>query len=214
MARPHAVTPGPALTAVLALGTMLALAACQSLPVTGGPGPRTRHHHRHHQQPATGGGGSSLLRVHDPGTVTYSVKITACHARDGGRLPDRHCTPGSVDPAVTQHNIGSTICRTGWTETVRPPESQTEHAKFDIAYPAYGISDGTTSELDHEVPLELGGDNDITNLWPEAGSLPNPKDSVERALNRAVCDGRVSLAAARRAIAVNWETAEKRLGLG
>src|SRR5690242_226785 len=104
MTRPLAVTPGRALTAVLALGTVLALAACQSLPATGGPGPRPGHHHRHHQQPASGGG--TLLRVHDPGTVTYSEKITTCHARDGGRLPDRHCTPGSVDPAVTQHNIG------------------------------------------------------------------------------------------------------------
>lgn len=205
--------PGPVLTAVLALGAVLALAACQSFPAARGPGPRPRHHH--HQQPSTGsGGGGGLLRFHDPGKVTYSEDITACRARDGGRLPDRHCTPGSADPAVTQHNIGSTICRAGWTQTVRPPESQTEHAKYDITYPAYGLSDGTTSELDHDVPLELGGSNDITNLWPELGSLPNPKDAVERALNRAVCDGRVSLSAARRAIAANWETAEKRLGLG
>jgi hypothetical protein len=214
MARPLAIARGPALTGVLALGTVLALAACRSLPVTGGPGPGAEHHHRHHQPPASGNGDGTLLRVHDPGTVTYSEKITSCHTRDHGRLPDRQCTPGSVDPAVTQSDIGSTICRTGWTQTVRPPESQTEHAKYDITYPAYGISDGTASELDHDVPLELGGANDITNLWPEAGSLPNPKDAVERALNRAVCDGRVSLSAARRAIAADWETAQKRLGLG
>ncbi len=43
--------------------------------------------------------------------------------------------------------------------------------------------------------------------------LPNPKDAVEDALNRAVCDGRVSLARAQRAIARDWETAESRLGL-
>ena len=45
------------------------------------------------------------------------------------------------------------------------------------------------------------------------GSLPNPKDSVEDALHRAVCDGQVSLRAAQRAIARNWRTAEARLGL-
>jgi hypothetical protein len=155
-----------------------------------------------------------LAKIADEGRVTYSLQLTSCHARDGGQLPDRHCTPGSVDPAVTQATMGSTICRSGYTETVRPPESETNHAKFDVAYPAYHIPDSATSELDHLVSLELGGSNDISNLWPEVGSLPNPKDKVENALNRAVCDGRVSLAAAQRAIATNWMTAEARLGLG
>jgi len=136
-----------------------------------------------------------------------------CHARDEGRLPDRRCTPGAVDPAITQADLRSTICSSGYTETVRPPEGQTEAFKFDEAYPAYGIAAGTESELDHLVPLELGGANDAANLWPEAGALPNPKDAVEDALNRAVCDGQVSLARAQRAIARDWETAESRLGL-
>ncbi len=154
-----------------------------------------------------------LVSVHDPGQVTGTL-TGPCQARDHGRLPDRRCTPGAVDPAVTQADIGTTICTTGYTERVRPPESQTEDFKFSQAYPAYGIAAGTTSELDHLVPLELGGANDAANLWPEAGSLPNPKDAVENALNAAVCDGRVSLARAQRAIARDWETAETRLGLG
>jgi hypothetical protein len=154
-----------------------------------------------------------LVSVHDPGQVT-GMLTGPCQARDRGRLPDRRCTPGAVDPAVTQADIGTTICTTGYTERVRPPESQTEDFKFSQAYPAYGIATGTTSELDHLVPLELGGANDAANLWPEAGSLPNPKDAVEDALKTAVCDGEVRLARAQRAIARNWETAETRLGLG
>ena len=71
----------------------------------------------------------------------------------------------------------------------------------------------TTSARDHLVPLELGGSNDATNLWPESLPTPNPKDKVENALNAAVCDGRVKLAAARAAIAADWLTAEKKLGL-
>ena len=155
----------------------------------------------------------ALVVLHDPGQVTGTL-TGPCHARDNGRLPDPQCTPGGIDPAVTQANIQSTICVSGYTERVRPPESQTEAFKFDLAYPAYGIPSGDESELDHLVPLELGGDNDAANLWPEVGSLPNPKDAVEDALNQAVCDGRVSLARAQRAIARNWETAESRLGLG
>jgi hypothetical protein len=157
--------------------------------------------------------GTGLKRIHDPGHVTYSIHLRSCQTRDRGQLPDHSCTPGSIDPAVTQMTIRSTICRSGWTSKVRPPESQTEHAKYDVAYPAYHIPGGARSELDHLVPLELGGSNDITNLWPEVGSIPNPKDKVENALNHAVCDGKVSLAAAQNAIASDWLTAEKRLGI-
>jgi hypothetical protein len=151
--------------------------------------------------------------VHDPGEVT-GTEPAHCRFRDGGRLPDPQCTPGSIDPAVTQADIGSTICRAGYTETVRPPESQTERFKFDEAYPAYALRDGTRTELDHLVSLELGGSNDAANLWPEVPPTPNPKDRVENALHRAVCDGRVTLAAAQQAIAQDWMTAESRLGIG
>lgn len=173
------------------------------------------------QQPAAGGPGGStgaapgkLAKVADEGKVTYSVTLGRCHFRDGGQLPDPKCTPGSVDPAITQADIGSTICRSGYTSKVRPPESETGRAKFDVTYPAYHVPGGDTSELDHLVSLELGGSNDITNLWPEVGTVPNPKDKVENALRRAVCDGKVSLRAAQRAIASDWMTAEARLGLG
>ena len=164
-------------------------------------------------QTATSSASTGLKRIHDPGHVTYSIHLKSCHTKDRGQFPDSSCTPGSVDPAVTQADIRSTICRSGYTAKVRPPESQTEHAKYSVSYPAYHISSRARSELDHLVPLELGGSNDITNLWPEVGSVPNPKDKIENALNHAVCDGKVSLAAAQNAIAADWLTAQTRLGL-
>jgi len=154
--------------------------------------------------PSSTGG---LLQIADEGKLTQSVTLRPgeCHAV--GLLPDPFCTPGSVDPAVTQATIGSTICVTGWTSTVRPPSGETTPFKYDVAYPAYGVPRGTTSELDHLVPLELGGANDATNLWPEAGTLPNPKDSAENDLRADVCAGEMSLAAAQDAIAGDWQTA-------
>lgn len=152
----------------------------------------------------------ALLEVHDPGKVTGAIPAS-CHAGPGP-TPDPTCTPGSIDPAVTQANIKTTICRSGYTATVRPSTSQTNKAKAKM-YTAYGIRTGTTSELDHLVSLELGGSNDIANLWPEVGSLPNPKDEVENDLHRAVCSGKVTLASAQQAIAANWMTAESALGL-
>ena len=151
--------------------------------------PAASSRQQHHAQHARG-----LLAVYDPGEVTGTL-AGPCHTRHHGKLPDPSCTPGSVDPAVTQANIGSTICRDGWTSTVRPPESQTENFKWNVAEPAYG-QQNVSGELDHLVPLELGGSNDATNLWVEAGPLPNPKDAVENALNHEVCDGTLTLRAA------------------
>ena len=193
------------------------LAGCKAVVSAPGPSPSVPAATGQAAPSAPGpasGGHRKLARIADEGRVTYSITLGRCRTRAGGQLPDARCTPGSVDPAVTQTNIDSTICRSGYTEGVRPPESQTSHAKYDVAYPAYRIPDGDASELDHLVSLEMGVSNDINNLWPEVGPLPNPKDKVENALHRAVCDGRVRLAAAQRAIAINWRTAEARLGLG
>jgi hypothetical protein len=180
--------------ALAACATALLLAACSAASASASPA-------------------SGLKKVHDPKQVTGTI-TGHCTYRDHGQLPDPRCTPGSIDPAVTQADIYSTICRSGYTKTVRPPEAQTERFKKHVAFPAYGLSWPRESELDHEVPLELGGSNDATNLWPEVG-LPsgNPKDKVENALNRAVCDGQVTLTEAQNAIASNWTTAEKKLGL-
>src|SRR5579872_5329391 len=49
--------------------------------------------------------------------------LSTCHEKNG--LPDPTCTPGSIDPAVTQATILSTICVNGYTKTVRPPVSYT-----------------------------------------------------------------------------------------
>jgi hypothetical protein len=62
-------------------------------------------------------------------------------------------------------------------------------------------------EVDHLIPLELGGDNTIENLWPEAAE-PRPgfheKDRVENYLHKQVCAGEMSLPEAQRLIATDW----------
>ena len=145
---------------------------------------------------------------------------TSCHQRiatDGQPLPDPTCTPGVVSAAVSQNNLEATICRPGYTTTIRAPESETEAFKKKImaAYQEPGsLGD---YELDHLVSLELGGSNDAGNLWPERNDHPagaiNSKDLVENALNKAVCTHQVTLVAAQTAIATDWTTALSGLGL-
>lgn len=141
---------------------------------------------------------------------------SSCHARGSGEmvLPDPACTPGATNSNVTQANIAETICRSGWTKTVRPPVSYTDELKRQ-QMAAYGDTGSMREyEEDHQIPLELGGaPSDPKNLWPEPGASPNPKDRVENALNEAVCDGRMSLTVAQREIATNWITAGQQLGV-
>lgn len=134
-------------------------------------------------------------------------------SQDGQPLPDPHCTPGATNPAVTQANIRSTICSSGWTKTVRPPTSLTDRMKKQSDQ-SYGLATSASGEYDHLISLELGGaPSDPRNLWVEPGKIPNPKDAVENKLNDAVCTGLVPLATAQQAIAHDWVTAIDDAGL-
>jgi hypothetical protein len=151
-----------------------------------------------------------------PGAPPVSVAAPgSCHASGSGLyvLPDPACTPGITNPKVSQANISSTICARGWTETIRPPESYTESLKVQ-QMAAYGDTGRISSyEEDHLIPLELGGSpTSPANLWPEPGASPNPKDAVEDAANRAVCNGEVTLTDAQQAIAANWIALGQKLG--
>jgi hypothetical protein len=137
----------------------------------------------------------------------------SCHAIGTGSfsLPDPGCTPGAIDPAVTQADLARTICRSGYSESVRPSSSITGREKL-ASMRSYGDRRSVhVYEYDHLVSLELGGaPNDARNLWPEPGSSPNPKDSLENLLHRRVCNHQMTLAAAQRAIARNWAAAYHR----
>lgn len=132
----------------------------------------------------------------------------ACHRRGG--LPDATCTPGDTDPRVTQASIGSTICARGWSASARPPLSVTEPIKRE-RMSAYGDTDSLAgTELDHLVPLELGGASTVRNLWPEPREGPDGatiKDQLENRLSELVCSGRLRLDDAQRAIATDWISA-------
>jgi hypothetical protein len=144
-------------------------------------------------------------------TVQPQPAPGSCHYRtaaDGQNLPDPNCTPGAVNPKVTPDTLEATICRTGYTKSIRPPKEITESEKKAnaAAYSYTGQRSG--AEYDHLVPLEVGGDpNDPRNLWVEPGASPNPKDDVELQLHDLVCRGTVPLTVAQQAIATDWTTA-------
>ena len=103
-------------------------------------------------------------------------------------------TPGVVNPDVTQANIATTLCRHGWTRTIRPPTDYTNALKLKQMR-EYGVG-GPLSQYqeDHLISLELGGHpTDPRNLWPEPYPRASEVDSIENDLNSRVCSGQVSL---------------------
>jgi hypothetical protein len=133
------------------------------------------------------------------GSIGTRTKTSGCVAQNA--LPDPDCTPGAIFPDATKDKI----CVAGYSSGVRNvPESEKKQV-----YAEYGIKTHTTGEyeVDHLISLELGGSNDIANLWPEAAE-PRPgfheKDKVENYLHKQVCDGVMPLQDAQYQIAHDW----------
>jgi hypothetical protein len=131
-------------------------------------------------------------------------------------LPDPALTPG-VSRALSME----TICKTKWGKDAR---HMTAAMKAQV-FKAYGLSgnddpscvadkSGRHCEVDHLISRELGGADDVKNLWPEPyGASPwNAvlKDRVENRLHKEVCAKTISLAQARREIKSDWRVPYRR----
>ena len=135
------------------------------------------------------------------------VLVSACTT-----APVSYAPPGALNLQVTQVMIHQTICIAGWTATVRPSTSYTNAVKLKlIRERGLPDSDVTKYELDHFVPLALGGHpSSVENLWLqlwEGEQGAKKKDQVEATLHRMVCRGQISLDQARLEIAADWSKA-------
>ncbi len=134
-----------------------------------------------------------------PQPVGQRTKTTGCTSANA--LPDPQCTPGAIFPDATV----AQICTAGYSSKVR---NVTDSVKNQV-YAEYGIASHQPGEyeVDHLISLELGGSNDIANLWPEPAD-PRPgfheKDKIENYLHDQVCSGAITLQQAQSQIAHDW----------
>ena len=127
-----------------------------------------------------------------------------------GAEPDRRCSPGAYYSGLTASVICSSTFRTGTIRDVPQAEKFAVEREYGMTARFYG----RTIEIDHIVALELGGSNDIANLFPEPGSGAanyHVKDRVENRAHDLVCAGKLGLNAARVSMAVDWEALYRRL---
>jgi|SRR3989344_3551903 len=132
--------------------------------------------------------------------LNEQIKFSDCLAR--GPLPDPDCTPGAIFLDATKDET----CVSGYSATVRDVSVNLKKkvfAQYGIEYPVpFG-----SYEVDHLIPLALGGNNDIANLWPKSAE-PFPgfyeKDITGNYLHEEVCKGNISLSVAQERITNDW----------
>jgi len=103
------------------------------------------------------------------------------------------------------------MCVPGYTKKVRDVPDAVKRQ----VYAADGIQNPAPRayEIDHLIPLELGGSNAVANLWPQSYQTQpwnaHVKDRLENELHRLVCSGQLPLDTAQRDIATDWIAASQ-----
>ena len=146
-----------------------------------------------------------------PTTSTPSTTSTSVAAsRSPSDQPDPFHPSPSLTPGATFASASKDqVCVRGYTASVR----SVSESDRNRVYEAYGVAsaDRENYVIDHLIPLELGGSNDASNLWPEPRQADTndskDKDNLENELHDLVCSGEVSLAVAQQAI-VHWDTVD------
>lgn len=160
------------------------------------------------------------MRLHQPLIIAILGLLAACGSPP--TVPDstapaalgtlRTVPDEALNADVRQDTIQKTICVAGYTASVRPSTTYTNGVKLKLlreqALPASVAID---FELDHRIPLALGGHpRNLKNLmlqpW-EGKDGAKVKDRLERRLQKLVCAGQLLLDEARRAIYVDWPAA-------
>lgn len=126
----------------------------------------------------------------------------------GAKRPDPVLTPG-----VARTTDVNAVCHGGSTKLVRHTTAAMKR-QVCLAYHSKDCPHEGLMEIDHLIPLELGGADDVRNLWPQPAK-PTPgfheKDKLENYLHKQVCSGKIKLTDAQNAIRTDWYTAYKEM---
>ena len=143
--------------------------------------------------------------------IALFAMTTSAIAQPLPLVPDPKLTPGAVNPEATKE----VVCVKGYTagnDAHGNPVRNVTQATKNAVFKEYNVDPKADQfEIDHLISLELGGSNDIKNLWPEAYNTKplnaHVKDVLENKLHALVCDGKADLATVQKDIASDWTKA-------
>lgn len=139
-----------------------------------------------------------------PACFLAGLLATASFAADPDR-PDPRLTPGVINPAITD------VCAIKWGRDVRHVSARMKKevfARYGIAWERHA-----EFEVDHLISRELGGADDVRNLFPQHWAAPwgaHQKDRLENRLHALVCAQTITLREAQTAISADWIAAYKK----
>lgn len=142
----------------------------------------------------------------DRSTVTATPTVTEVAA--ASNLPVKRLTPGRAVAAVT----AAQVCTPGFAakaSSVPAARAKAVFAAYKVAWAGHAAY-----QLDHLIPVSLGGSNAAANLWPQphAPSASLHKDQLENKLHELVCTGHLALASAQKAVRSDWVAAYGKYG--
>lgn len=133
---------------------------------------------------------------------------------EGMMVPDPSCTPGAINPTLTEAVLKDPAFRTGCVrnDATSESEKQKTYKWYKTKHPGHNTGSTQTCELDHLVPLYLGGADTLDNIWPQCGPSGvhlddrffKEKDKVEFYLGQQVREGKMELEKAQKGIAEDW----------
>jgi hypothetical protein len=129
-------------------------------------------------------------------------------------LPNADVTPGVTRYGVTKVDL-CPVAHTPALRNVSEAEKHRVYQHYGLVGNHSGYCDVTEGcEVDHLISLEVGGANDVKNLWPQpySGTPWNAhvKDKLENKLHALVCAGTITLSDAQTAISTDWIAAYKK----
>jgi hypothetical protein len=130
--------------------------------------------------------------------VVLALLVAFVSFARGGELPSLAFTPGVARTDITLADI----CTRKWGKDRRHVTPSMRRAAL-----AHYRKPTCRFELDHLISRELGGADDVSNLWPQCYSgawNAHRKDRLENKLHKLVCTGQMSLEDAQREIVADW----------
>lgn len=123
--------------------------------------------------------------------------------------PNPKLTPGKVDTAKLSDLLAKYLCQKRMCTYSEAHRNVSSSEKNEVMA-KYGVN--STGEIDHFIPLGLGGSNDISNLWPQPEhNIWNgtdygfrKKDRLETYLINEVKDSHISPVDAQECIRADW----------